>query len=222
MTIRSISIWRPARCWRPIVQRLIWEQLRPLAEIAAVDFITASMVPKPSSLVSVLPGRRECWAAKPWCAALSLSLPTWKARAPTCACRSTRPSRQAETLVQYKGVALPTTTTDQGLAPVGSASDPFAGALIRVWDPNVQPALTDQWNLTIQHQLANTATLQVGYVGQHGTHLMVPMPYLQRQLLPNTCLRHASLHRRPAFSCPAILPFNPTSRRFRARLRWAA
>ena len=83
------------------------------------------------------------------------------------------PFQQAETLVQYKGVALPTTTTDQGLAPVGSASDPFAGALIRVWDPNVQPALTDQWNLTIQHQLANTATLQVGYIGQHGTHLMV-------------------------------------------------
>jgi hypothetical protein len=96
------------------------------------------------------------------------------------------PFQKAETLVQYQGSAFPTTTTGQGLAPVGSASDPFAGALIRVWDPNVQPALTDQWNLTIQHQLANTATIQVGYVGQHGTHLMVPMPYLQRQLLPDT------------------------------------
>jgi hypothetical protein len=96
------------------------------------------------------------------------------------------PFQAAETLVQYKAEALPTTTTDQGLAPVGSASDPFAGSLIRVWDKNVQPALTDQWNLTIQHQLANTATLQVGYVGQRGTHLMVPMPYLQRQLLPNS------------------------------------
>jgi hypothetical protein len=96
------------------------------------------------------------------------------------------PFQAAETLVQYKGQALPTTTTDQGLAPVCSASDPFAGSLIRVWDKNVQPALTDQWNLTIQHQLANTATLQVGYVGQRGTHLMVPMPYLQRQLLPNS------------------------------------
>src|SRR5207253_4525095 len=57
---------------------------------------------------------------------------------------------------------------------------------VRVWDPNVQPALTDQWNLTIQQQLSNSSTLQVGYVGQHGTHLMVPMPYLQRQLLPNS------------------------------------
>jgi hypothetical protein len=96
------------------------------------------------------------------------------------------PFQAAETLQQYKGVALPGTTTDDGLAPVGAASDPFAGALIRVWDPHVQPALTDQWNLTIQHQLANSATVQVGYVGQHGTHLMVPMPYLQKQLLPDT------------------------------------
>ena len=54
------------------------------------------------------------------------------------------PFQAAETLVQYKGVALPGTTTDAGLAPVGAASDPFAGSLIRVWDPNVQPALTDQ------------------------------------------------------------------------------
>src|SRR5439155_24867258 len=96
------------------------------------------------------------------------------------------PFQAAETLVQYKGVALPTTTTDQGLAPVGSPSDPFSGSLVRVWDKNVQPALTDQWNLTVQQQLGGTATLQVGYVGQHGTHLMVPMPYFQRQLLQNS------------------------------------
>jgi len=96
------------------------------------------------------------------------------------------PFQAAETLQQWQNVLLPGKTTSDGLAPIGSPSDPFAGSLIRVWDPNVQPALTQQWNLTIQHQLGNTTTLQVGYVGQHGTHLMVPMPYLQRQLLPDT------------------------------------
>ncbi len=95
------------------------------------------------------------------------------------------PFTPAETLVQYNNVALPATTTEDGLAPVGAASDPFAGALVRVWDPNVQPAITQQWNGTVQHQFG-TNTIQVGYVGQHGTHLMVPMPYLQRQLLPNS------------------------------------
>ena|SRR5215469_3131275 len=96
------------------------------------------------------------------------------------------PFTPAETLVQYQNTALPGTTTGDGLAPVGAASDPFAGALIRVWDPHVQPAITNQWNLTVQQQLSQTMTFQVGYVGQHGTHLMVPMPYLQKQALPDT------------------------------------
>jgi Carboxypeptidase regulatory-like domain len=99
------------------------------------------------------------------------------------------PFTPAESFVTYNGQSLPTTTTTQGLVPVGSASDPFAGATLRVWDPNVQPALTQQWNLTIQQQVGNNSTFQVGYVGQHGTHLMVPMPYLQKQFLKGTtCL----------------------------------
>jgi hypothetical protein len=96
------------------------------------------------------------------------------------------PFSPAETLQQYTNVSLPGTTTGDGLQPVGSASDPFAGALVRVWDQHVQPAITQQWNFTVQQQLSNTTTVQVGYVGQHGTHLMVPMPYLQKQLLANT------------------------------------
>jgi Carboxypeptidase regulatory-like domain len=97
------------------------------------------------------------------------------------------PFTPAETFVNYNSLSFPTTTTSQGLVPVGAASDPFASSLIRVWDPNVQPALTQQWNLTIQQQLFNQGTLQIGYVGQHGTHLMVPMPYLQKQFLGADC-----------------------------------
>jgi hypothetical protein len=96
------------------------------------------------------------------------------------------PFNPAELFKDNTGQALPTFTTDQGLQPIGNPSDPFAGATLFVWDPNVQPAITYQWNLTVQQQLSNSMTAQVGYVGQHGTHLMVPMPYLQRQLLPNT------------------------------------
>src|SRR6266567_5653112 len=98
------------------------------------------------------------------------------------------PFSAAETFVNYNSLSFPTTNTDQGLVPVGAASDPFAGSLVRVWDPHVQPALTQMWNLTIQQQLGNTGTFQIGYVGQHGTHLMVPTPYLQKQLLsPSSC-----------------------------------
>lgn len=34
----------------------------------------------------------------------------------------------------------------------------------------------------VEHQFADSTTLQVGYVGQHATHLMVALPYLQKHL----------------------------------------
>jgi hypothetical protein len=94
------------------------------------------------------------------------------------------PFTPKESFVTYNGLAFPKTSTDQGIV-VSAPSDPFSGATLRVWDPHVQPALTQQWNLTIQQQVGNSSTLQVGYVGQHGTHLMVPMPYLQKQFGTN-------------------------------------
>jgi len=76
----------------------------------------------------------------------------------------------------------PTYTTQQG--PGGSVSgDPFKGAVMYVWDKTVQPAMDQQWNFTVQTALTNSTSFQIGYVGQHGTHLMVPTPYLQKQLI---------------------------------------
>src|SRR5262245_16795987 len=82
----------------------------------------------------------------------------------------------------YNG-ALPGSRTGQGLTVLSSPSDPFAGAVIRLWNPDVRPAVVQQWNLSVQRQFIADTTLEVGYVGQHGTHLMVPMPYFQRQLV---------------------------------------
>jgi len=91
------------------------------------------------------------------------------------------------------GALLPLTNTSDGIA--GGPTSPsctapayacYAQAFIRVWDPKVQPAIADQWNVTVQHQFAGNTTLQVGYVGQKGTHLMVPFDYAQRVLLPNS------------------------------------
>jgi hypothetical protein len=48
----------------------------------------------------------------------------------------------------------------------------YAGKRIRVTDQNFKPAVSQQWNLTIQHRLSNTVTMQLGYVGQHGTDLL--------------------------------------------------
>jgi hypothetical protein len=90
-----------------------------------------------------------------------------------------------ETTALYTSLALPTTTLSEGLTPLAPSSNPYEDATIRLWDPNVRPAVANQWNFTIQQQLGGSTTLQAGYVGQKTTHLMVPMPYFQEQLLPN-------------------------------------
>jgi hypothetical protein len=102
------------------------------------------------------------------------------------------PYTPAEINAIYNGVALPGTNTSDGIAGSASAASCdapayacYAGAFLRVWDPKVQPAIADEWNLTVQHQFSGNTTLQVGYVGQRGTHLMVPFDYAQRLLLPN-------------------------------------
>ncbi len=83
----------------------------------------------------------------------------------------------------YEGQAQVGSRTEQGLT-VLRAQDPFFGINVRLWDPFVRPANTQQWNLTIERQLPQDTVVSVGYVGQHGTHLVVPMPYFQRRLLP--------------------------------------
>ena len=85
----------------------------------------------------------------------------------------------------YFNTPLPGSRTGQGLTVLSNPADPFGGAIIRLWDPNVRPAAVNQWNFSTQYQFNNTTTLQVGYIGQRSTHLMVPMPYFQRRLNPD-------------------------------------
>jgi hypothetical protein len=85
----------------------------------------------------------------------------------------------------YFHTPLPGSTSGQGLTVLSSPTDPYAGAIIRLWDANIKPASVNQWNLSTQYEFSNAMTLQVGYVGQRSTHLMVPMPYFQRQLNPD-------------------------------------
>ena len=112
---------------------------------------------------------------------------------------------------QYLLQPLPTTTASQGIIapPPAGLSCPnfscFQGSIFRLWDQNVQPAIDDQWNLTVQHQLNPTTTLQVGYVGQWAYHLMVPFSYGQLVAEPASSCAKAP--------CTAPSPFfakNPT------------
>jgi outer membrane receptor protein involved in Fe transport len=103
------------------------------------------------------------------------------------------PFNPAEIDTTYNNAALPGSNTTDGI--VGAATNPscaapayacYNNAFLRVWDPDVQPAIANQWNLTIQHQFLHDTTFQIGYVGQEGHHLMVPFDFAQRVLLPNS------------------------------------
>ncbi|MGD0445449.1 MAG: TonB-dependent receptor [Edaphobacter sp.] len=113
--------------------------------------------------------------------------------------------------VTYAGAtqALPTTTLDQGFssfpasgctvaAAIAQLPVCFAGAGIHAFS-GIRPAVSQQWNLTVQHQIGNSSTFQVSYVGQKTDHLMAielinqklleangtiaPSPYLNSTLL---------------------------------------
>ncbi len=73
---------------------------------------------------------------------------------------------------------IPGSTLDQGLFGL-TPTNPYKGATIRLWDPFVRPADVQQWNFSMDLQLPSQNVLTVAYVGQHGDHLMVPMPFLQ-------------------------------------------
>ncbi len=85
------------------------------------------------------------------------------------------PPFATEHLILYNPTQTPSTLA-QGYLPFESnPGNPFVGAGLRLWDPNIRPAVSQQWNFTIQHQFGNDMTFQVGYVGQRNTHLMVPI-----------------------------------------------
>ncbi|WP_433974207.1 carboxypeptidase regulatory-like domain-containing protein [Tunturiibacter lichenicola] len=63
-------------------------------------------------------------------------------------------------------------------------SDPsvYAGN-VRAWQPNLKPALIQQYNLTTEYQVDNFTSLTVAYLGQNGNHLVDPREGNQRPCL---------------------------------------
>lgn len=80
------------------------------------------------------------------------------------------------------GPATYNTETAFAAAAPGSL---FSGATMLAWSGTVEPAVSDQWNLSVQREIANNTSIQLGYVGQRTTHLMVPEWLKQGDLLSN-------------------------------------
>ena len=58
----------------------------------------------------------------------------------------------------------------------------FAGVRIHMTDTNYRPAVSNQWNFSVQRQFGNATTLQAAYVGQHNDHLATIVNAGQGQL----------------------------------------
>ena len=83
------------------------------------------------------------------------------------------------------------TTYDRSSGP-GSIARGFTDLLtrdqifgqIRVWNPDLRPQFTQQYNLTFEYQLTPASTVTLGYVGHNATHLVAPTDW--NQPLPGT------------------------------------
>jgi carboxypeptidase family protein len=100
------------------------------------------------------------------------------------------------------------TTYDRSSGP-GSIARGFTDLLasgqifgqLRVWNPNLRPQFTQQYNLTFEYQLTPGSTVTLGYVGHKATHLVAPTDW--NQPLPGTGPPSTWLplqQRRPLFS----------------------
>jgi hypothetical protein len=87
-----------------------------------------------------------------------------------------------QALYNTPDIWLPPVSLSDGFSAL-NPKDPFKGATIRLWDPFVRPANSMQWSFATEFQMPMRSVLTLWYVGQHGTHLMVPEPYLQKMIV---------------------------------------
>jgi hypothetical protein len=84
--------------------------------------------------------------------------------------------------VNFFGQALPNTTLDQGFSGFPAAACTVAalkalspvciqGATLHLTNPNLRPAMDQQWNLSIQRQFGQRTSLQLSYVGNKIDHM---------------------------------------------------
>jgi hypothetical protein len=93
------------------------------------------------------------------------------------------------------GLQYPVTTLDQGYTPFSAACTPtqlmafapacFASGQAHATDPNLQPAVDQQWNVAIEHQFKANMTATIQYVGNKDDHMSDIYLYNQKVLTSN-------------------------------------
>ena len=87
---------------------------------------------------------------------------------------------------QFSGVQPTASTTGSFFAIQDGFGSGAAGSnTYNVWNKKIKPEFIGIYNLTVEYQLNNTASVQVGYVGESGQHLVTAN---QRNQLHNPCI----------------------------------
>ncbi|WP_051978669.1 TonB-dependent receptor [Edaphobacter aggregans] len=66
-----------------------------------------------------------------------------------------------------------------------AAGPAASGAVYNVWNKKIKPAFINMYNLTLEYQLSSSASVQVGYLGESGQHLITAN---RRNQLRNPCV----------------------------------
>ncbi len=84
--------------------------------------------------------------------------------------------------------------------------------LIRVWNPDLRPQFTQQWNLALEYQFTGSTSVTAAYVGHKADHLVAPTDW--NQPLPGTGPTNTwapTNSRRPLFAAlPAVTAISGT------------
>ncbi len=70
------------------------------------------------------------------------------------------------------GIGFADAPNTGSLAGPRTAANPFYQG--RAWDPNLRPQFTHQYNASFEYRLNPTTSITTAYVGQLGTHLVIP------------------------------------------------
>ncbi len=95
----------------------------------------------------------------------------------------TVPAPTAASFLNYLPNLQDTACGYPGCWPTGNLFGPF---LFGGYDIHNKLPYTQNWTLDLQYQFANNWLLDVGYVGNHGTHLVLPIPFNQPQIATPT------------------------------------
>src|SRR5207247_2154663 len=109
----------------------------------------------------------------------------------------------------FEGRRVFDATTGAGSASVGFADiipnvNGGAGTLYRIFDQDLRPQLTKQWNVFVERKLTSALSGQIGYVGSRASHMVVPFDFNQPEPDPGPVETWRPLdQRRPLY------PLNP-------------